>query len=264
MLRSQRDRKQEAQDVEARADEPFDESDGKLDAFQPIRMRPAADEVVAALADALRGGLFSVGDRLPRERDLALQMGVSRTVLREATGVLRRAGVLSARRGAAGGTFVEGLANLPSVLASINVERSSDVRSILEVRRPLEITASVLFCQHATEEQLQHLERLVDALEPLLDKPDEFLHTDEQFHLAVAEYSGNPILADYVRATLNRLLITMEEFPVGHVEFHAAIRNQRKTLDALRSRKPKRVVRAMEEHLEALEEHFLGERLRLP
>src|SRR5262249_6487237 len=78
-------------------------ADRGLSAFKPVQLRKAADEVLAALIDAIRGGLYRPGDLLPRERDLAEQLEVSRTVVRSAIDTLRQAEVLSVQRGRRGG-----------------------------------------------------------------------------------------------------------------------------------------------------------------
>src|SRR5579859_450210 len=102
--------------------------DRGLSAFRPLLMRTAADEVIAVLANAIGGGLYGEGDLLPRERDLAERLGVSRTVVREALAVLRRAGVVTVRRGVAGGTMVASLAALPQVLSNLHGPSSSTLQ----------------------------------------------------------------------------------------------------------------------------------------
>ena len=72
--------------------------DRHLGVFRPIKLQKAADAVIAVLADAIRGGLFEPGDLLPSERNLAAQLQVSRSVLREAVDVLRREGILAVKR----------------------------------------------------------------------------------------------------------------------------------------------------------------------
>lgn len=79
------------------------EGDRGLILFAPIQTRKASDEVLGVLVDALRGGIYEVGDMLPPERDLADQLNVSRKVLREAIERLRAEEIVSVRRGAAGG-----------------------------------------------------------------------------------------------------------------------------------------------------------------
>jgi GntR family transcriptional regulator, transcriptional repressor for pyruvate dehydrogenase complex len=234
-----------------------------LEFFRPIRLRTAAEEAVLVLIDALRGGLLEVGERLPRERDLAAQMGVSRTVLREAIGILRHSGVVSVRRGPGGGTVVESLAPLHGILAGLQTPTRSSMRSVLEVRRALEFPSMLLTAEAATENDFRELERLVTALDGLFDQPDEFIEADVRFHLVVAEKSRNPLLAELMRKTMNEWSAIRAQYPVGHIDLESARANQIDTLRALKAGKRRPLLRSVDVHLAALEEHFLGETLTL-
>jgi GntR family transcriptional regulator, transcriptional repressor for pyruvate dehydrogenase complex len=237
--------------------------DRRVGEFGPIRLKTASDEVVSALADAIRGGLYDVGDLLPKERDLALRLGVSRTVVREAIATLRSAGIVSVRRGAGGGAVVTSLANLPAVLRGLLAESRENLRSLLEARRAVETTAALLAIERASADDLTNLERLVAPLEGLLDRPDEFFEVDARFHIVIGEISANPVIAEYQRTTLNRISAIRADYPVGHVDLRLAIANQLDTMAALRSRRRERVLRSLDDHLGSVEEYFLGERLDL-
>jgi len=236
--------------------------DRGLSAFQPIRVTKASDEVLAVLVDAIRGGLYEPGDLLPRERDLSERLEVSRTVLRAAIDVLRQAGVVSVRRGNAGGIVVASTVNLVQVLAGIEGGTRADLRSVLEARRPLELAAGLLTAAQMTADIAAELQRLVAMLEPLLDQPGEFYEADIRFHLRVGELSGNEILAQFIRSTFGRLAVIRSQFPVAHVELRAALANQRRLLGAITGGDEDDIVTAVDEHLTAFEEVMLGERLR--
>jgi DNA-binding FadR family transcriptional regulator len=238
--------------------------DRHLDAFRPIRQRAASDEVVAVLINAIYGGLYRPGDLLPRERDLSERLDVSRTVVREAIAVLRRAGVLTVRRGRSGGATVASLANLGELIATLGGETQATLQSVLEARRPLEIEAALLAGQRATEDDLIRLRTLVDSLPSLRDAPAEFQSLDARFHLTVAEVARSPVLHALLQTVLEHLMATLAQFPVGRVDLGPAFENQRATLDAIGSRDPARIVSAVDDHLSTLEARFLGRRLSHP
>src|SRR5262245_59316630 len=81
--------------------------------WRPVRGGNAFEITVARLAQAIKLGLVSEGDRLPAERDLAERLQVSRVTLREAIRAFREAGYLESRRGRTGGTFVVARAGAP-------------------------------------------------------------------------------------------------------------------------------------------------------
>jgi GntR family transcriptional repressor for pyruvate dehydrogenase complex len=225
-------------------------------------VRKASDEVLAILADAIRGGLYKPGDTLPRQADLAERLEVSRHVVREAIEVLRLAGVVTVKRGNAGGAQVMSTTNVYGVLTGLGGETHANLRALLEARRPLEITGGELAATRASEIGLKRLGALVEDLERLVDRPDVFLHTDATFHRVMVELSENAILVDFHRRVIDQILKQTSMFPVGRIDPPQAIEHQRRTLDALRTRDVDEVREALDSHLGALELAFLGETLR--
>src|SRR6476659_5807604 len=75
--------------------------------FRPIHTRRAFEEICERIREQLALGVLKPGDKLPRERDLAEQLGVSRNVLREALRSLEMAGLLPLQKGVKGGAFVQ-------------------------------------------------------------------------------------------------------------------------------------------------------------
>lgn len=238
------------------------EDDGRnIEAFRPIKLQKAADAVIAVIADAIRGGLYEVGDLLPSERRLASQLQVSRAVVREAIDVLRREGILTVKRGRAGGiTFVSD-ARLYQVVRSLRGKTHDLMRSALEVRRSLEIPAFLLAARRATDAEMEGLEDLVTALEGLADAPEEFYAQDLAFHRTVVRLAGNPLLVDCYAATISQLLAIRQEFPVLQVGFERGLRNQRALYAAVRTRDPAQIRPAVDYHLAATETIYLGERI---
>ncbi len=238
-----------------------DQDDRHLHTFRPIRLRKAADVVIAVLADAIRGGLYKPGDLLPNERSLAAQLNVSRTVVREAVDVLRRAGIVSVKRGAAGGITVISDTRLREVVASLRGEMHDLMRWALETRRCLEPPAFALAAARATDAELEQLKPLVERLEDLIDLAEAFYVQDLEFHRQVVRLSGNPLLTDCYRTTIDRLMEIRQDFPVLQVGSETALENQRTLYTALRSRDPEPIAAAVEEHLQATEIIYLGEPL---
>jgi GntR family transcriptional repressor for pyruvate dehydrogenase complex len=232
--------------------------DRRVEAFRPIKLRKAADVVIAVLADAIRGGLYEPGDLLPSERTLAAQLQVSRHVLREAIDVLRREGILAVKRGRAGGITVISDKRLLDVVASLRGETHDLMHWTLEVRRSLELPGFLLTARKATDADLEALRPLVEKLEELEASPEDFYALDRQFHLQVVRLSGNPLLADFYKRTLDQLAEIRQEFPVLQVRFDQAVRNQHALYAALLTRDPARIESAVDEHLAATEIVYLG------
>lgn len=216
------------------------------------------------IIDAIRGGLFQPGALLPRERDLAARLEVSRVVVREAVRVLEQAGIVSVRRGNNGGVFVESRSIPPHLIAALEGETAAGMRSLLETRRALEVNAAVLAARRATADDFLDLQRLVDLLPGLLEYPDDFILVDCQFHIRVAEASRNDLLSEYTTTTINLFADRRAQYPVGRIDLNQGILNQQHSLDAITSGDAERVVASIDDHLGSVEEHFLGERLEFP
>jgi len=235
--------------------------DRHLGAFRPIKLQKAADAVIAVLADAIRGGLFEPGDLLPSERNLAGQLQVSRSVLREAVDVLRREGILSVKRGPSGGMTVVSNRRLLEVVAGLRGKTHDLMQWALEARRSLELPAFVLAATRASDADLEGLESLVRRLEELAADPEGFYALDQKFHREVVRVAGNPLLADFYNATLVQLAEIRQEFPVLQVQFEQALENQQTLYAALKTRDVDRIEAALDEHLAATEVVYLGQRI---
>lgn len=244
-----------------------DRRDDRLEVFQPIRLQKAADEVMIAILDTLRSGVFTVGDRLPREKDLAQRFEVSVHTVSEALSILKQSGIVRQRRGRYGGTYLVSLANIRTLLASILASSYSgsqaELRNLLELRRPLELQAALLTAERATEEHMTQLRRIVQALDPKLSIA-EFRATDIQFHLYLGEACGNTHLRDYLRTYFDEYQAIRDRFPIQHFQLEHAVRGQHAYFEAIASRDPARVIAAADEHLGTVEELFFGKRLTFP
>lgn len=252
-----------APEIESERRRAVTEGDRGLSLFSPIPIRKASDEVLAVLVDAIRGGIYEVGDMLPSERDLAERLNVSRKVLREAIDRLRVEGIVTVRRGAGGGAVVGSLENLAQLCASIQGETRANLRSLLEIRRAIECTGALLAGVHASPTHHVALERLVLMLEGV-ENPNEFWEIDMRFHLSIAEFSGNAYCARFLREIINGLSVIRQRFPYAHVPLQQALVNQRRTFDALVSRDVDQILEVMDQHLGDLEYALLAEHLQTP
>lgn len=176
--------------------------------LRPVRAGNGFEEALEQILQVVRLGLVPAGDRLPAERDLAGRLGVSRVTLREVLKVLQDQGLVEARRGRYGGTFV-----LPRAAAGGEDELrrrigETDLEDVLRFREVLEVGAAGLCATHGLSKE--QTARLREALARTRDAPlADYRRLDTLFHLSLAELCGSPTLtAQYaaVRATVNDLL----------------------------------------------------------
>src|SRR5215210_5311212 len=133
-----------------------------LDAvFEPVHPPTTFEETVERLGTAIRLGLLAPGARLPPERDLADQLGISRSTLRQALTTLVQSGHLVSSRGRSGGTFV---AERPPLAEREDGPLGEDAWAVLDYRVALETGATILAAERAEEVELERLDDLVDKM----------------------------------------------------------------------------------------------------
>lgn len=152
------------------------------------------DEAIDKIKDMIVSGALRPGDRLPREADLAAQLGLSRNSLREAVRALSLMRVLDVRQG--DGTYVTSLE--PSLLLDalsfvVAVHQDTTVLEFFEVRRLLEPQAVAMAALRMDGAQVAELRAHLDKVGPD-STPDELVANDLEFHRRIAEASGNSVL----------------------------------------------------------------------
>ncbi|MDW8809416.1 FCD domain-containing protein [Streptomyces scabiei] len=176
--------------------------------LRPVRAGNGFEEALEQILQVVRLGLVPGGERLPAERELAERLGISRVTLREVLKVLQDQGLIEARRGRYGGTFV-----LPRVVTPGEDElrrrlKGIDVEDTLRFREVLEVGAAGLCAAHGLTSE--EVDRLRAALTRTHNAPlTEYRRLDTLLHLTLAELSGSPSLAGQyaaVRAGVNDLL----------------------------------------------------------
>lgn len=158
--------------------------------------RRAPDEVIRSIGDRLHSGRLRVGDRLPGERELAEELGMSRTSVREGLRVLEALGLVRSATGSgpAAGTVVVGApeVGLEVALQLHAAGRHLEVPDLIEVRRMLESTA--VGSGRATPELVDHLDDLLHRMDAPRITPEEFHRIDAEFHLALVTSHGNGVM----------------------------------------------------------------------
>ncbi|MFF5932572.1 FadR/GntR family transcriptional regulator [Streptomyces sp. NPDC012508] len=162
--------------------------------------RRAIEQVKAMIAQ----GELQPGERLPTERDLAAQLGLSRSSMREAVRALTVMGVLEARHGS--GIYVTrlGAGDLLETFGVVaDLSRGEQLVELLEVRRVLESAATALAAARIDEDQLAVVTGHLRAMDGT-DDPEEILAHDLAFHRAINAASGNGTMAAILEGLSSR------------------------------------------------------------
>ncbi len=193
-----------------------------LGAINSVRPVAAYELVVEQVKRAIFLGRFVPGDKLPPERELAAQMLVSRTTIREAMRVLEGEGLITVKRGATGGLVVQAQSGLrPHEIEPYMEAQREMLDMIYEYRIANECMAARLAAARRSKEQIRRMAAAVKAMGQLCETPEmratmaniaRFRALDSEFHLAVAEASGNRLIRRAVEDARTAMFL-----PIGKV-----------------------------------------------
>ena len=144
------------------------------------------DEAIEKIKAMIVSGTLRAGDRLPREADLAAELGLSRSSLREAVKALSLVNILDVRRG--DGTYVTSLQPpllLEALSFIVDFHRDGTVLEFLQVRRILEPEATAMAAERITPAEIDGLRGLLDSLG---DDPgvEDLVANDLEFHRRIS------------------------------------------------------------------------------
>ena len=205
-----------------------------------------ADDVVRHVERLIVTGALASGDRLPAERTLAQDLGVSRAALREALGRLEAAGLVVRRHGS--GSRVSREVPLSATLAARLAHADDDLDHSAEFREAVEPQIARLAAGRITAEECNRIRELLTppANE---DAPDRSIRRDVAFHVAVARASGNPLLSALGELTASW---TVEARVYSHLEDEGrriSHDGHARVLDALEAGDGDAAAEAMSTHL---------------
>jgi GntR family transcriptional repressor for pyruvate dehydrogenase complex len=211
----------------------------------------STEQVVSYVRGLIERGELRRGDRLPAERDLATQIGVSRPTVRAGLRALAAMGVVRSRHGS--GTYIpDGPPALGSEPLSFLAALHGFTREeMYEARRILEVGAAGLAAERAVPDQMATLADEVAGLFASLDDPELFLVHDIDFHRSVAAASGNPIVASLVEM-VSALYYESRRATAARAsdrDLRDAAEMHRRIYQAIRARNAEAARQAMHAHL---------------
>jgi GntR family transcriptional repressor for pyruvate dehydrogenase complex len=220
--------------------------------------------VVVRLCEMIREGRLRPGERLPSERDLAEQLQVGRSSVREALRVLEVSGIISSRRGS--GAYLRELDqhDVISPLALLLDATGDIVGDLWEVRIMFEPSLAARAALRATDAELDALEQLVTAQEPLFANPDlleDSLAADREFHIAIAAASRNQVAVRVVQMLKQVLHESRRHFGASGERRWQAYEHHIDIMRAIRAREPHAAYDGMLRHLQDVEAHIVGQLL---
>jgi DNA-binding FadR family transcriptional regulator len=192
------------------------QSGGLPDGTPGLRATKRSDAVYEVLEGLMVSGQLAPGARIPAERELADQLGVSRNSVREAVRELELKGLVE-RRSGRGTIVVESQGGRPGTLLDDMAPYARDLLEIMDFRLTIEPPVAALAAERRTQGSLAGLARLLDEMAGE-SRGNRTAELDREFHAAVA------------RATANQLLVRLSEVTSEWLSQsrHSALQSQRR------------------------------------
>jgi DNA-binding FadR family transcriptional regulator len=226
-------------------------------AFEPIRPRRAFEEICERIRDQLAAGALAPGDKLPAERELAVQLGVGRNAVREALHTLERAGIVELRKGAKGGAFIRqgDPGSITQVVQDMMHLGSISMDELTEARLHIQDAVVRLACERATRADLAALAANIDATEEATRSGDYIarIECSREFYRLLAAASHNAALCLIVDSLTDILMGYLRaRVSAGARTKRDLIQARRRFLALLSSRDADAAVREMRAHLRSV------------
>ncbi len=221
----------------------------------PKTVQQRVSEITRQLERSILSGNLEVGDYLPSERALCEQLGVSRSVVREALGRLASLGLVESRHGS--GTRVASPSGREITVGYERLMRNGEgsLEDLAVVRLPLETTIAALAASNRTDAHLARLEAAQRTLANPRKSLGAHVKADGEFHAVLAEATGNRFLP-LVLSPIHDLLTDSRLRTLSRYGAALACAHHQKILDAVRDQDPGSAALAMREHLTVNSRHL--------
>lgn len=225
---------------------------------EPVKRSRLSSQIVLQLCGLIRDGRLRAGDRLPAERELADQLRVSRSSLREALRTMEVAGLIESHHG--GGTFVRDAVSWNAVSPLALVLQTSDdhVGDLWEIRLMVEPEIAARAALRANDADLAALTGLLLRQEAALAREDVSLAIDREFHSTLAHASHNAVAVQVVDLIGSLLEAGRRHFVTSRERRQNAIDRHREIVAAVRAHLPEEARAAMRRHLQEIEGYIVG------
>lgn len=228
--------------------------------FQSVKTKRVSDEIAEQIRRHLTTGELKPGDKLPPERELAIQLAVGRNAVREALRLLEMSGVVELRKGPKGGSFVSGGSTtlLSTGLRDLLSLGGVSIEQLTLARVMIEKSVVEAACDTATEQDMAALEDQLDLAQGALSKKDyeTKLAALIEYHRVLARATHNPVLVFVMDALMDMMFEYSSS--IGPDKNELSIVALRLVNEQLRKRDKVRASRAMADHLERVKERYLS------
>lgn len=214
------------------------------------------EEIIKKIRDLITSNKLKPGDRLPSERKLSEEFGVSRGNVREVIQKLEFYGLLKTLPQS--GTVVAnmGVPALSGMITDILQLKKPDFKSLVESRIMLEMQVVALAAERRTEEHLENIAEALEAYRLKVENNEDAVEEDLMFHLKISEASGNPVLNTLMLIITPEIIANFEKYHVCKKSMTGDnLIEHQQIFDAIKEKNPEKAKRELQFHFKTLYEY---------
>jgi len=226
--------------------------------FKPIPTRRVFEEISDQIKQRIHDGRLKPGDKLPGERDLAVQFGVGRLMVREALRTLEEAGFVEIRKGSEGGAFIREFNTSAATrsLTTLFYFGQLTIADLTEARVWLEQIVVEHAARRRTDEDLRLLEENIRQSQTIVQEGGIPRNANLDFHLLLAVAAKNPLFVILIQSLMDVLRGVLEELHPDMAYIACVSEHHWAIYEAVRDQAPERAKQALVGHLMDVNSHL--------
>jgi GntR family transcriptional repressor for pyruvate dehydrogenase complex len=220
--------------------------------FKSIKHTKISDEIISQIKSQISEGMLKPGDRLPPERELVKEFGVSRPSLREALNSLVAMGFLEVKGKR---TFIKSVASesMQDPLSLLIKTDTQKIFDLIEVRKAIEAWGAFLAAQRATEEDIIQLENILEEMRKAFEEGQSWEKQDADFHLAIAQATHNTIQTHMMSTIYDLLKESIARVFKDRAKVKKLLDHHHRIFSAIKNHSPEKARERTLEHLNYVE-----------
>lgn len=221
--------------------------------FNSVKHTKISEDIANQIKRLIVDGKLKPGDRLPPERELIKQLGVSRPSLREALNALAAMGFLDVRQ--AKRTFVKSVASklIEDPLALLIKADTQKIFDLIEVRKAIETWAAYHAAQKASGEDIERLDIIIREMKRAFEEGRSWEKEDADFHLAIAKATHNTIHMHIMSGIYDLLRESMSKIFISRDQVKKLMNHHQQIFNAIKGRSPEKARQKTLDHLNYVE-----------
>ncbi len=226
--------------------------------FKTARVNRISQNIVEQIRETIISGRLKPGDRLPSEKDLSVEFGVSKASLREALRALEALGMLEVKQGMGGGAFVTevDLETARNNMFNYIFFQNPSIGEFTQLRAFIEPPVAEIAAFKCTQADLDYLEDNLNRTREKMDSVPFYYELDTKFHHRIAQISGNRLICFVIDSLKNAIVQIKLQLELDRDFSIQVYKAHMRLFDALRKRDPEKAREEMHRHIVEVDERM--------